>query len=126
MHIHLTLNSSGSKNDHLTISCHNSQSCAEFATPPESESNQTVKYAKTIFILLLIIKNVGGFSQADIARVIQQVHDNVLSSDKKFDTKLQKDTFNDICAESNRIAQKRGLNAEWFTKKKIYPLLMAK
>ena len=93
MEIHLTINDA-SQTDKLV-------------TKPESQTTLTIKQAKIIFMLLLIIKNVFGYSQADIVRVIQQVHDDVLASDKKIDTKLQKDTVDAICASANRIAQKK-------------------
>lgn len=112
MEIHLTINDA-SQTDKLV-------------TKPESQTTLTIKQAKIIFMLLLIIKNVFGYSQADIVRVIQQVHDDVLASDKKIDTKLQKDTVDAICASANRIAQKNGMRPEWFAKEKIYHLLMAK
>lgn len=83
------------------------------------------KQAKVIYFLLLILKNVCGFSQADLARVIQHVHDKVLSGEK-FDTKLQKDCFNDVCADANRIAKEQRWKNEWLAKEMIYHVLMAK
>ena len=91
-----------------------------------AETDTTLnKQAKVIYFLLLIIKNACGFSQADLARVIQHVHDKVLSSEK-FDTKLQRDTFNDLCADVNRLAQKYDWRSDWFTKDEIYHVLMTK
>ena len=87
MHIHLTING-------ISQNGNGTPTSSDFATI-ETETT-SIKQAKVIFMLLQIIKTIGGYSQADIARVIQQVCDNALAGNKRINTKVQKDTFNDV------------------------------
>lgn len=118
MHIQLTINSTIPTEGESQLTCTKVQAS-------ESETARINNLAKTIFVLLQITKTVGGFSQAAIARTVQQVHDDVLTT-AKIDNKFQKDTFNGVCAFANRVAQEKGFNAEWFAREKIYRPLMEK
>ena len=81
MHLHLTINGISQNSNGTSVS-------SDFTTL-ESETT-SIKQAKVIFMLLQIIKTIGGYSQADIARVIQQVRDDALAGNKKIDTKVKK------------------------------------
>jgi hypothetical protein len=118
MHIHLTINSNIPAEGESQLTCTKVQAS-------ESENARINNLAKTIFVLLQINKTVGGFSQAAIARAVQQVHDDVLNT-AKIDNKFQKDTFNAICAFANRVAQEKGFDSAWFAREKIYRPLMEK